>query len=104
MEILKKSVVPELMMLFMVIERFKDADAVYSRYREQGRMLPEGLTYIDSWVEPSLERCFQVMEAPNLDLVKEWTRKWEDLVEFEVITVVKSADARQRVLDEASTP
>lgn len=84
----------------MVIERFKDAEAVYHRYREQGRMLPEGLTYIDSWVDENLDRCFQVMEGADVNLVRQWTRRWEDLVEFEVIPVMKSGDAATKISDD----
>lgn len=85
-------------MLFMVIERFKDAEAVYRRYREQGRMLPEGLIYIDSWVEENFDRCFQLMEGADLRVVEEWTKRWDDLVEFEVIPVMNSADAASKKL------
>jgi len=62
-------------MLFMIIERFKDNDMlpIYKQLRDQGRMLPEGLKYIDSWVEPNFSRCFQVMECDDLRLFQEWT-------------------------------
>lgn len=84
-------------MFFMVIERFKNGDAepVYRRFREQGRMLPEGLQYIDSWVEEGLGRCFQLMECEDEQLIQQWVEKWEDLVDFEVIPVMKSAEAAQ---------
>ena len=82
-------------MLFMVIERFKhgDAKAVYRRFREQGRMLPDGLRYIDSWTEANFDRCFQLMECDNPQLFKEWVSRWEDLVEFEIVAVVSSKEA-----------
>ncbi len=84
-------------MFFMVIERFKNGDAepVYRRFREQGRMLPEGLQYIDSWVEEGLGRCFQLMECKDEQLIQQWVKKWEDLVDFEVIAVMRSAEAAQ---------
>ena len=65
-------------MLFMIIERFRDNDMlpIYKRLRDEGRMLPEGLTYLDSWVEPKLSRCFQLMECSDLRLLQEWTLKW----------------------------
>lgn len=84
-------------MLFMVIEHFKDRDgvAVYRRYREQGRMMPEGLRYVDSWVEPTFERCFQLMECDDPSLFQQWIARWQDLVEFEIIPVVTSKEAAE---------
>jgi hypothetical protein len=84
-------------MLFMVIERFRggDAAAVYRRYRERGRMTPEGLRYVDSWVERDFGRCFQLMECDDPRLLQEWIARWEDLVEFEVFTVVTSREAAE---------
>lgn len=86
-------------MLFMVIEHFKNRDAapVYRRFDENGRMMPEGLKYIDSWVEPNFERCFQLMETDDPALFQEWVDNWRDLVDFEVIPVVTSAEARNLV-------
>ena len=82
-------------MLFMVIERFKhrDAKAVYRRFREQGRMLPDGLKYIESWTEANFDRCFQLMECDDPQLFVEWMSHWQDLVEFEIVAVVSSKEA-----------
>jgi len=82
-------------MLFMVIERFKDGDAtaVFRRFRERGRMLPEGLRYVDSWVAADLGRCFQLMECDDAAMFDQWIERWQDLVEFEVVPVVTSAEA-----------
>ena len=79
-------------MLFMVVERFKDRDAVavYRRVRERGRMLPEGLTYVDSWVEANFDRCFQLMECDDARLFQQWVARWEGLIEFEFVPVVPS--------------
>lgn len=86
-------------MLFMVIERFRnrDAAAVYRRHRERGRMLPEGLRYVESWVEPDFGRCFQLMECDDPQLFGQWTARWEDLVEFEVVSVVTSKEAAEAI-------
>lgn len=86
-------------MTFMVIERFRngDADPVYRRLREQGRLAPEGVTYVSSWVDDSLRLCFQVMECDSRELLDEWIANWEDLVEFEVFSVITSAEAQERL-------
>ena len=86
-------------MLFMVIERFRgrDAKAVYRRLRDQGRGVPAGLTYVDSWVEASFERCFQLMECDDACLLQQWVAFWSDLVEFEIVPVVPSADTRATI-------
>jgi hypothetical protein len=84
-------------MLFMIIERFRDSDMVpiYKRVRDEGRMLPEGLRYIDSWVEANFSRCFQLMECDELRLIQEWALKWRGSgVEFEIVPVVPSAETR----------
>ena len=82
-------------MLYMVIERFKDQDPapVYNRFRDKGRMMPEGLEYVSSWVDMNLERCFQIMETSDPKLMVEWIGNWSDITEFEVIPVISSADA-----------
>lgn len=83
-------------MLFIVIEHFKNHDAaasVYRRFREQGRMMPEGLKYIDSWTEANFGRCFQLMECDDPRLFAEWTAHWEDLVDFEIVPVMSSKEA-----------
>jgi hypothetical protein len=77
-------------MLFMVIERFKDAKAVYRRVREKDRLLPEGLKYVGSWVEATYDRCFQLMECDDASLFQKWVIQWQDLVDFEIIPVVES--------------
>ena len=87
-------------MLFMVIERFKDNDMipVYRRLREKGRMLPEGLKYIDSWIEPNFSRCFQLMECDDLRLLQEWTLMWRGSgATFEIVPVVSSKETREVV-------
>jgi hypothetical protein len=82
-------------MLYMVMERFKNRDAkgVYRRFRERGRMAPEGLTYVDSWVETNFDRCFQLMECQDAQLLDQWAGHWQDLVEFEFVPVRRSEEA-----------
>ncbi len=77
-------------MLFMVIERFKDPDAlaVYRRFRERGRMTPDGLTFVESWVEANCDRCFQIMECDDVRLLLQWGVHWLDLVDFVFVPVV----------------
>jgi Protein of unknown function (DUF3303) len=80
--------------LFMVVERFtrEGAKAVYERVRREGRMLPEGLRYVDSWVQADLRGCFQLMESDEVGPLQEWIARWSDLAEFEVIPVASSRD------------
>ena len=77
------------MKTYMVIERFKPGclSAVYQRFEAKGRMLPPGLFYLNSWLEKDCHRCFQLMEADDPRLFGEWTKHWEDLVDFEVIEI-----------------
>jgi hypothetical protein len=84
-------------MLFMVIENFRNQDAksVYRRFRDQGRLMPDGLKFINSWVEADLSRCFQVMECDDVTLVQRWVAQWSDLVEFEIVPVVTGQDAAE---------
>ena len=81
-------------MLFMVIERFKPGSVarISERFKQKGRMLPEGVIYHASWVESSGTRCFQIMEAANLGLLQNWEAQWDDLVDLEFVPVLPSAD------------
>jgi hypothetical protein len=89
-------------MLFMVVEHFKDKDAapVYRRFREQGRLAPAGLNYLSSWVDAGFERCFQLMETDDRNLLDEWISNWSDIVEFEVFPVLTSAEAVKKITPE----
>jgi hypothetical protein len=84
-------------MLFMIIERFKGRDPapVYARLRGQGRVLPDGLRYVDSWVEANFDRCFQLMECVDALLLQQWVLQWRDLVEFEIVPVSPSKLVRE---------
>ena len=86
-------------MLFHVTESFRDGDPapVYRRFREQGRMLPDGVEYIASWVTSDLTRCFQVMEADSREALDAWIESWADLTDFDVVPVVTSEEASRRV-------
>ena len=85
-------------MLFMILERFRDGDPapVYRRFRERGRLAPEGLTYVSSWVTEDLTLCYQVMECTDRRLLDQWMANWSDLVEFTVVPVLTSAEAAER--------
>lgn len=86
-------------MLYLIIENFRGGDPVpiYRRFRERGRLAPEGLTYVNSWVTEDLRRCFQVMECRERALLDQWMGKWNDLVDFEVVPVITSAEASAAV-------
>lgn len=83
----------------MVIERFRnrEAEPVYRRFRDHGRLAPDGLTYVASWVDLSVSTCFQVMECEDRSLLEAWIARWCDLVDFEVIPVMTSAEAANSI-------
>ncbi len=86
-------------MLFMVIERFRDRDAkaVYRRFRDQGRMMPDGLKYAGSWIEANFDRCFQLMECDDASAIQEWVLVWGDLADFEIVPVVGSKETAELI-------
>jgi len=85
--------------LFFVLERFRPGCAaeVYRRFRDRGRLAPDGLRYVSSWVSVDLAICYQIMECDERRLLDEWIGRWQDLVDFEVISVVTSAEAQALV-------
>jgi hypothetical protein len=86
-------------LLYLIIEHFKNRDPVpvYRRFRDRGRLAPEAVRYISSWVDEKLERCFQLMEAEERKDLDEWIGHWNDLVEFEVYPVISSKEAAERI-------
>ena len=86
-------------MLFMVIEHFRsqDAPSVYQRFRDEGRLAPDGLSYVGSWVTADLGRCFQLMECDDVRLLQRWVARWRDLVEFEIVPVASGTDTADAV-------
>ena len=86
-------------MLYMIIEDFRDGDAIpiYRRLRESGRQAPDGLDYVASWVSRDLTRCYQVMECDDRALLDEWISRWADLVHFDVVPVITSSDAADTI-------
>ncbi|HQR40950.1 MAG TPA: DUF3303 family protein [Blastocatellia bacterium] len=86
-------------MLYMIVEHFRDRDPVpvYRRFRDHGRLAPDRLQYVSSWVDETLGRCFQLMETDDRKLLDEWMAKWADLAEFEVYPVITSREAADRV-------
>lgn len=87
-------------MLFMVVEHYRQgcAQEIYRRADARGRMLPGGLDYIDSWVSLDLKRCYQLMRCEDESLFRQWLDKWEDLIEFEVVPVMTSNEAHEKVI------
>jgi hypothetical protein len=86
-------------MMFMIVERFRNGDAVpvYRRFRDKGRLAPDGLTYVQSWVDEPMLRCYQVMETEDRAALDEWIANWSDIVDFEVYPVISSAEAADRI-------
>lgn len=84
----------------MVVETYRDGDArpVYRRFRAEGRLAPEGLRYVASWVSDDFTRCWQVMESDDPALLEQWMARWRDLVEFEVVAVRTSAEAAAEIV------
>jgi Domain of unknown function (DUF3303) len=82
----------------MIIEHFKNRNPVpvYRRFRDHGRLAPEGLQYVSSWVDEELERCFQLMETDDRKLLDEWIANWSDIIEFEIYPVISSKEAAER--------
>jgi hypothetical protein len=95
----KHSDLEESVLLYMVVEHFKNQDPVpvYRRFRDCGRLAPEGLQYISSWVDEKLERCFQIMETDDPKLLDEWIANWRDLTDFEVYPVITSKEAVEKI-------
>jgi hypothetical protein len=81
--------------LYMIVESYRNDDPVpvYRRFRDRGRLAPEGLRYVDSWVSSDLKRCFQLMECEDPQLLDRWLANWQDLVLFEIVPVLTSAQA-----------
>jgi hypothetical protein len=86
-------------MLYMIIEKFHagKAKAIYERFTEKGRLMPDGVKYIDSWITKDMSRCYQVMEAISEESIHGWISNWNDLSDFEVIPVITSDEAKARV-------
>jgi hypothetical protein len=86
-------------MRYMVIEHFKDPRRIYERLRDRGRLMPPGLGYLDSWISNDLRRCFQLMETDDYSLFEVWIASWRDVMDFEVVPVLSSAEVCARALD-----
>ena len=86
-------------MMFMVIERFRNRDPkpIYRRLRDQGRQMPDDLKYVDSWIDPTFERCFQLMQCDDVRLLQQWIVRWSDLIDFEIVPVVPSKETQEIV-------
>ncbi len=84
-------------MLYMVVETFKNKVEVYRRFDEKGRMMPDGLDYVSSWIDIDFKKCFQLMETEDFNLFEQWTRNWEDVTDFEIIPVMTSKQAAEKV-------
>lgn len=87
-------------MLYMIIERFRPGKTkdLYKRFEEKGRMLPDGVKYINSWIDNDILTCYQVMESESEQKLQHWISYWNDLADFEVIPVISSTEAREKVL------
>ena len=82
-------------MHYLVIEKFKNTSAIYQRLAEKGRLMPEGLNYVSSWIDHNLKTCWQIMETEDFVLLERWIDNWKDLMEFEIVAVRTSAEVRE---------
>lgn len=87
-------------MLFMVIEKYKDKEAVYKRFREKGRMMPDGVSYVGSWVSADGNICYQINESLNEELLHEWASNWTDITDFEFIPVISSREMSEKMANQ----
>ncbi|HEY5826486.1 MAG TPA: DUF3303 family protein [Cyclobacteriaceae bacterium] len=87
-------------MHFLIIEKFRAGKMkiLYQRYDEKGRMMPEGVNFVSSWINEDVTICYQVMESESLEKLKEWINNWNDLADFEIIPVITSAQAKAKVM------
>lgn len=86
-------------MLYMIIERFHPGKVkdLYMRFEQKGRMLPEGVQYLNSWIDNQVRICYQVMESDSEEKIQQWINSWSDLADFEVIAVITSAEAKEKI-------
>jgi len=86
-------------MLYMIVEHFKNSDAVpiYRRFAAKGRLAPEGLRYLSSWVDSNMQICFQLMETDDRELIDAWMSNWDDIIDFEVFQVMSSQEAAEKI-------
>ena len=84
----------------MIIENFHPGKVkeIYQRFDEKGRLMPKGLQYVNSWINEDITKCYQVMECDDVSLLKEWISRWNDLADFEIIPVITSPEAKEKVL------
>ncbi len=88
-----------MLMLYMIIERFHPGKVkdLYMRFEQKGRMLPEGVQYLNSWIDNKVRTCYQVMESDAEEKIQQWINSWSDLADFEVIPVITSAEAKEKI-------
>lgn len=87
-------------MVYMIIENFHPdkVKELYKRVEEKGRMMPEGVRYINSWIDENVKTCYQVMESDSEEKIKEWVNNWKDLADFQIIPVITSAQAKEKIM------
>ena len=86
-------------MVYMIIERFHTGKGkmIYERFAEKGRLLPAGVNYLDSWIKEDVSICYQLMRSDSVEKIHEWISHWNDLADFEVIPVINSDEAKEKI-------
>ena len=102
-QIYKFEIKEVMIMLYMVIEKYKNKEAVYKRFREKGRMMPEGVSYVNSWVSEDGNTCYQINEAQNEELLYEWSSNWNDVTDFAFIPVINSQEMSDKMANKQTT-
>ena len=89
------------MQKFMIIERFQPekVKSLYQRFEKHGRLLPNGVEYIDSWIDENVSVCYQLMRSEHIDGIQQWVDQWNDLADFEIVPVISSEEAKAKVFD-----
>lgn len=89
-------------MLWMVIEKYYPGKVklLYERFDEKGRLLPEGVKYVNSWIDEGITTCYQLMESETAENIQRWIENWDDLADFEVIPVITSAEAKAKIFSQ----
>ena len=89
-------------MTYLIIERFypEKVKALYQRFEAEGRLLPDGVQYLNSWIDEKIETCYQLMESDTQEKLLEWVSRWSEFATFDIIPVISSDQAKEKVFSD----